>query len=286
MWVSSLEAVPEDHQGVLPDGCLDIICAIGPEPFVAGPDTEARQVGTAAEMLIGVRFLPGVAAALLGVPVSEITNQTVPLSCVWRPAEVRALRGRVGEASSPREMAERLEEHITRRMRRSAEPDPLVRGAIHAILRATLNGSRTLERRFDISERHLRRRFVASVGYGPKTFERIARFRYFMRIAQIYSDLGLAGLAAEAGYADQSHLTRECVRLSGRTPHMILDTTPTSDLFKTVEQLTVTIGAWTRKGLPHWSVPATSSGVMLVSSNERYSHISSYRPRRALLSLR
>jgi hypothetical protein len=153
-------------------------------------------------MLIGVRFLPGVAGALLGVPVSEIRNQTVPLSCIWRPAEVRALRGRVGEASSPREMADHLEQHIVLRMRSSAEPDPLVRSAIDAILRTTLNGSRTLERRFDISERHLRRRFVASVGYGPKMFERIARFRHFMRTAQIYRALGLAGLAAEAGYAD------------------------------------------------------------------------------------
>jgi AraC-like DNA-binding protein len=240
-WVSALEEVPEGHRGVLPDGCVDIICAVGREPFVAGPDTESRLVGTAAEMLIGVRFLPGMAAALLSMPVSEITNQTVPLSCIWRPGEVRALRGRVGEASSPREMGERLEEHIALRIRSSAEPDPLVRGTIDAILRAALNGSRTLERRFDISERHLRRRFVANVGYGPKTFERIARFRHFMCTAQIYRDLGLAGLAAMAGYADQSHLTRECVRLGGRTPRLLLDTTPTSDLFKTVELPAATI---------------------------------------------
>jgi hypothetical protein len=58
-WVSALEEVPEGHRGVLPDGCVDIICAVGREPFVAGPDTESRLVGTAAEMLIGVRFLPG-----------------------------------------------------------------------------------------------------------------------------------------------------------------------------------------------------------------------------------
>jgi AraC-like DNA-binding protein len=240
-WVSALEEVPEGHRGVLPDGCVDIICAVGREPFVAGPDTEPQRVGTPSEMLIGVRFVPGVAAALLGVPISEIRNQTVPLSCIRRPGEVRALSGRVGEASSPREMTERLEEYIALRIRSSAEPDPLVGSAIDAILRATLNSSRTLGRRFDISERHLRRRFVGNVGYGPKTFERIARFRHFIRTGQIYRDLGLAGLAAEAGYADQSHLTRECVRLGGRTPRLLLDTTPTSDLFKTVEQPAVTL---------------------------------------------
>jgi hypothetical protein len=36
---------------------------------------------------------------------------------------------------------------------------------------------------------------------------------------------GLVGLAAEAGYADRSHLTRECVRLTGRTPRMYLGET-------------------------------------------------------------
>jgi hypothetical protein len=32
----------------------------------------------------------------------------------------------------------------------------------------------------------------------------------------------LARLAAEAGYADQSHLTRECVRLSALSPAALL----------------------------------------------------------------
>jgi hypothetical protein len=33
---------------------------------------------------------------------------------------------------------------------------------------------------------------------------------------------GLAGLAADVGYADQAHLTRECVRLTGVTPRVFL----------------------------------------------------------------
>jgi AraC-like DNA-binding protein len=33
---------------------------------------------------------------------------------------------------------------------------------------------------------------------------------------------GLAALAADSGYADQAHLTRECVRLAGVTPRTFL----------------------------------------------------------------
>jgi AraC-like DNA-binding protein len=50
----------------------------------------------------------------------------------------------------------------------------------------------------------------------------VLRFQRAIRLAPQIDSLGL--LAAEAGYADQAHLTRECRRLAGITP---------SDLFKT-----------------------------------------------------
>jgi AraC-like DNA-binding protein len=70
----------------------------------------------------------------------------------------------------------------------------------------------------------LRRRCQDAVGYGPKTLQRVLRFRRF--VAQIDAAAGnpragagdLATIAARAGYADQAHLTRECRRLAGLTP--------------------------------------------------------------------
>jgi AraC-like DNA-binding protein len=63
------------------------------------------------------------------------------------------------------------------------------------------------------------------VGYGPATLRRVLRFRRFVS----WADAGrgakdpaggedLAGVAFALGYADQAHLTRECVRLAGVTP--------------------------------------------------------------------
>jgi AraC-like DNA-binding protein len=77
-----------------------------------------------------------------------------------------------------------------------------------------------------LSLRQLRRRCHAAVGYGPKTLQRILRFRRFVaRIDAVHAvppagqDAGdLAAIAAEAGYADQAHLTRECGQLAGLTP--------------------------------------------------------------------
>ena len=45
---------------------------------------------------------------------------------------------------------------------------------------------------------------------------RVLRFQRFLTLARRGDDL--ARLAFAAGYADQAHLTRECRRLSGRTP--------------------------------------------------------------------
>jgi AraC-like DNA-binding protein len=75
-----------------------------------------------------------------------------------------------------------------------------------------------------ISDRQLRRRCQAAVGLAPKALHRMLRFQGFLALTQDVlargrapTDDGVAVLAAEAGYADQPHLTRGCLRLTGRT---------------------------------------------------------------------
>jgi AraC-like DNA-binding protein len=62
----------------------------------------------------------------------------------------------------------------------------------------------------------------AAVGYGPATLRRLLRFRRFVgRVDAGEGQPGrpdLARLAADTGYADQAHLTHECVRLAGLPP--------------------------------------------------------------------
>src|SRR5512141_2623463 len=71
-----------------------------------------------------------------------------------------------------------------------------------------------------ISERQLRRRFHQCVGYGPKTLDRVLRFRRLVARAGAIAagESDLARVAADLGYADQAHMTRVCLRLSGLTP--------------------------------------------------------------------
>jgi methylphosphotriester-DNA--protein-cysteine methyltransferase len=68
-----------------------------------------------------------------------------------------------------------------------------------------------------LSMRQLRRRCHETVGYGPKTLQRVMRFRRFVSRIDA-GDQDLAAIAAAAGYVDRTHLTRECLKLADLTP--------------------------------------------------------------------
>jgi transcriptional regulator GlxA family with amidase domain len=74
-----------------------------------------------------------------------------------------------------------------------------------------------------VSERQLLRRFRAAVGYGPKMLARVLRFQRFATAGWGASEeTTLARLAADAGYADQAHLARDCRQLAGVAPGVVL----------------------------------------------------------------
>jgi AraC-like DNA-binding protein len=58
---------------------------------------------------------------------------------------------------------------------------------------------------------------VQDIGYGPKLLQRVLRFQRFMRELTA-PGAGLARAGLVAGYADQSHLSRETRRLAGLSP--------------------------------------------------------------------
>jgi AraC-like DNA-binding protein len=68
------------------------------------------------------------------------------------------------------------------------------------------------------SRRHLSERFRSEYGLAPKVMARVFRFERARRMLQRWEPPGLARVAAECGYADQAHLTREWRDLTGATP--------------------------------------------------------------------
>ena len=213
LWVQIIPAGRPQLTLVLPDGCTDLIWQQDHGAFIAGPDTgPVPAYLPAGTVLVGARFRPGAGGPALGLPLSEILDQRVDWVDVGR-ARARWLPGALG----PDEAGERLA-RLADALLSDRPPDGLV---LHAarLLAAPRTTVDALGRELQLSERQLRRRFQAAVGYGPKTLQRVLRFRQVLSALDAGHGEGeLAQLAFEAGYSDQAHLTRETVRLAGLPP--------------------------------------------------------------------
>jgi len=207
---------------VLPDGCSDLIWERGTGAYVVGPDTgPVRTSAPAGTVMVGVRFRPAGGGPALGLPLSEIRDQRVGLADLLAAARVPAAMRQSAAALSPDlDPPVALEKALAVAGPLACE-GPADQAVAHAasLLRDPAARSEQVTAAVGLSERQMRRRFHAAVGYGPKTLQRVYRFqRFVQRIDEQRSSFDLAAIAAEAGYADQAHLTRECVALSGLTP--------------------------------------------------------------------
>lgn len=224
-WFNRIPPGQARTAAIVPDGCIDLQWING-VLRVAGPDREVKiECIPAGATVIGLRFQPGSVTAWLRVPASEIVNERLPLEAFWG-SEARNVADWVSEARTPESIAQRLEAAIARKAATIADPPNGVSCSVFHLVKATRwSGTeivRQLSDRLGLSERTLRRRCHEAFGYGPKTLDRILRFQRFLHLARLSSSVSLAGLAAEAGYSDQAHLTRETRRLAGLTPSVIV----------------------------------------------------------------
>lgn len=203
---------------ILPDGCIDVLWWNN-RLVIAGPDERAhRSSSVAGSVTLGVRFAPGTAPGLLGAPAHAFANQRVPLADVWNPRVIARLEYGMLELStwsnSPgfaqlfeRQIAENLRVPDARRTHRARE-----------LASAVAQGRSVAEiaERTGYSARQLQRLSNDEFGYGLSVLARILRLQ--RALPALRSELPFAAVAANTGYADQAHLSREVRALSGLTP--------------------------------------------------------------------
>jgi AraC-like DNA-binding protein len=220
-------------QPVLPDACIDLVWD-GTVLFVAGPDTHAVPIAGAASY-VGVRFRPAAAPGFLGIPSDALVDARVDLAELWGRAaqELRELL-----LEHPAQAAPHLERALRQRQAAAAEPDRVVTALVRELTArpavpqaenddfededGTSIGLEAASAALGVSPRTLRRRCTTALGYGPKTLERILRFRRALRLLR--QRRSLADAARLAGYADQAHLTNEAQRLASATPAVLAAT--------------------------------------------------------------
>jgi AraC-like DNA-binding protein len=217
LWVGITPPGPAQTTLVLPDGAVDLVWQQGARSFLAGPDTGPVPSSAPGGMVtVGARFRPGAGGTVLGLPLSEVLDQQV------ETADIPALRGRTPSAALPPCCALAALTGLIADLAQRRPADPAMTYAARLLGRPA-SRAEAVAGELELSERQFRRRCQASVGYGPRTLQRVLRFRRFVSAVDAGPlPGGLADAALAAGYADQSHLTRECVRLSGLTPQALV----------------------------------------------------------------
>lgn len=222
LWVQRVGEQPY-VQPVLPDGRIDVV-AVGDEVVLAGPATRTDTLRLAPDTLtVGVRFRPGAAPALVGVSAAELRDRNLPLDDLWDRAGAD-MADQTAEASGWQARLGVLVDGLVARSGQARELDPVGVGIAPLLSERPGRPLAELAEDVGLGERQLRRRVIDAVGYPPRVLARILRFQRFLREARASGpERSLARLAAETGYSDQAHLTRESRELAGLPPAALLD---------------------------------------------------------------
>ena len=111
----------------LPTGGVELHCPLGGVPTVIGPLTTAKVTQLPSfTTVVGVRFWPGSAAPLFGVPFDELVDRTVRLDDLWGQGSVGRLGELLAGKSGPQSALATLQRVLVDRQARAAAATPTV----------------------------------------------------------------------------------------------------------------------------------------------------------------
>jgi AraC-like DNA-binding protein len=224
----------EGRELVLPTGAMHLVVRIGGSPVrifsgpndatgrtiapcvVGGARASAYRKQTGGEgASVGALLRPGAVQALFGAPAAELSNRHTALEDVWSKAAVAELGERIEEAPDAPARLSAFERFLESGLV-DASSDTLA-----AYMQSRLElGVRISELVTDLgfSHRHLCASFTQASGLTPKLYQRLRRFNRALDRLQLAPERPLADLAADLGYADQAHLSRDFREFSSLSP--------------------------------------------------------------------
>jgi AraC-like DNA-binding protein len=215
-------------QTIYPDGRCELLVHLASPPecwevagwhrqsttlFAAQRATAVRLRATQALDCVGLRLCPAASGLLGRLALAKHRDRVVDLAGVDR-AFSRNLRAAV------REFARGNDAKLWRLMASACSLHELDARIEAAAARLESSAGRTridaAARTAGMSIRGFQIRFRECVGTTPKEFARLMRLQATLRALD--GDSSLSGLAADAGFSDQAHVTRELRRVTGLTP--------------------------------------------------------------------
>jgi AraC-like DNA-binding protein len=215
----NLRGQPPHEQDILPHPNVNLALeASGARIYGVDQSIFTRRLADEGRAL-GIRFRPGGFHPFYRQPVTTLTDRVVPAAEVFGPAADEA-RAAAMDAGAGDEAMIAAGERLLRGA--GAEPDPLAQQVAGIVDRITADaGPRRVAALAEVSglpERRLQRLFAEYVGVSPKWVMRRARLLEAAQRADAGDAVDWAVLAADLGYADQAHLTRDFTATLGVSP--------------------------------------------------------------------
>jgi AraC-like DNA-binding protein len=167
---------------------------------------------------VQIDLTPLGAYRFFGLPMRELSSCMVTLDDL-ADGEINLLRRRLEDLSDWGARLDLAEGFVLDRLRRGPAISPAVASAYREL--AFCNGNvriAMIAKRLEWSRKHLSQRFQDEIGLPPKAVARMLRFNRLLDLARHEETPDWAGIAAECGYADQAHLTREFAEFAGTSP--------------------------------------------------------------------
>ncbi len=214
-----LRAIPHPAVTVIVefgDRCFDVRDSTGRKhsgSLALGLTGSAAPVRVEAIECVQVRLSPVVANTILGCPLAELGEEIVGLEDLWG-RDVTRLRERLHDTHSWQERFALVDAMLSARFRDDLRVDPEIAWAWRQI---TVGRGRLrvghLAARLGWSRQRLWSRFGTQIGLTPKRAAMLVRFDHAVhRLVRGHSP---AHVAADSGYADQSHLYRDVRGFTG-----------------------------------------------------------------------
>ena len=166
----------------------------------------------------GVRFWPDAIGPALGLEARAVRDH---FGGAPQPAAAKFARlaHELPVSDDPDVVFPALDALVSSALASAPAPDPRVRVAIRKIVAQRGEGSMDdVARAAAIGLRHLQRLFPDATGLTLREYARVRRLREALAMRLSPARPGWSVIAANTGFVDHSHLTREFVALAGMPP--------------------------------------------------------------------
>ncbi|WP_343673327.1 helix-turn-helix transcriptional regulator [Chitinophaga sp.] len=224
---------------VFPSGNTEVIFNLGSgswqtrpgDQFVTTPPVElwgqlvtplpVRSIGC--NTMLGVRFYPHGAVAILHDKIDQFNNQVIDATDVLGNV-TRSLHTQLLNTPDWQQRIELLEAFLIQQLTTAEKKLPkiaMIYDMMNELQQTPYLSMETIAGRYGISARYMQQLFVHHTGLTPKLYSQITRFQKSLQLVTA-NEMSLTAVAYECGYADQSHFIREFKSFTGSTPSALV----------------------------------------------------------------